>query len=60
MVSDVSNGPLMLTIGTTMLKKTMDTNEQFAAKLFESMDALSSAQAPSAGANPSSVLDIYA
>ncbi|MDO4674907.1 putative motility protein [Campylobacter sp.] len=62
MVSDVSNGSLMLTVGATMLKKTMDTNEQLAARLFEGMDALqTSTQAPaSAGTSPSSVLDIYA
>lgn len=61
MVSDVSNSSLLLNIGTSVLKKAKDTNEELAAKLFEGMDALqTSAQAQSAEAKPSSILDIYA
>lgn len=59
MVSGVGNSSLELlaTINTTLLKKTMDTNEALMGKMLEEMSSLNQAVSQPTSSN---VLDIYA
>ncbi|EAI5456017.1 YjfB family protein [Campylobacter jejuni] len=60
MVSDVSMGNANLTtaVNTSVLKKSMDTNEALMNELIEGMEGVSQASAPQVSS--SSGLDIYA
>lgn len=51
-----NNSALMLNIGTTMLKKTIDSNEEAMTKLLEGATQATSATPPP----PQRALDIYA
>ncbi|MBC5857300.1 YjfB family protein [Campylobacter jejuni] len=58
MVLDVSNANLMTAVNTSVLKKSMDTNEALMSELIEGMEGVSQAFAPQVSS--SSGLDIYA
>ncbi|MBZ7939083.1 MULTISPECIES: YjfB family protein [Campylobacter] len=60
MISDatMSNANLLTAVNTSVLKKSMDTNETLMSKLIEGMENVSEASAPQASS--SSGLDIYA
>lgn len=63
MISDMSNVSLMTTINTSLLKKTMDSNEALMAELIDGLEmANSQSSVPSSSSNPisNSNLDIYA
>ena len=64
MISDATNASLMLSVNTSLLKKTMDTNEALMANLIEgstlqSPSSNTSAEAP-VQTSDSRGLDIYA
>lgn len=60
MISDatMSNANLLTAVNTSVLKKSMDTNETLMSELIEGMENVSEASAPQASS--SSGLDIYA
>ncbi|MGH2327017.1 putative motility protein [Campylobacter taeniopygiae] len=60
MISDatMSNANLLTAVNTSVLKKSMDTNETLMSKLIEGMENVSETSAPQASS--SSGLDIYA
>ena len=57
MVSGASSLDLLTTINTTLLKKTMDTNEALMGKMLEDMSAATQSVSKPSSSN---VLDIYA
>ncbi|TKX32994.1 YjfB family protein [Campylobacter aviculae] len=60
MISDatMSNANLLTAVNTSVLKKSMDTNETLMGKLIEGMENVSEASAPQTSS--SGGLDIYA
>lgn len=63
MISDMSNVSLMATINTSLLKKTMDSNEALMAELIDGLEmANPQSSVPSSSSKPvsNSNLDIYA
>lgn len=60
MISDatMSNANLLTAVNTSVLKKSMDTNEVLMNKLIEGMESVSQPSAPQSSS--SSGLDIYA
>ena len=58
MISDVSNTNLMVAINTSVLKKSMDTNEALMSELVEGLESIS--QDTTSQTSSSNVLDIYA
>lgn len=63
MISDMSNVSLMTTINTSLLKKTMDSNEALMAELIDGLEmANPQSSVPSNSSKPvsNSNLDIYA
>lgn len=64
MISDMSNASLRTAINTSLLKKSIDTNEALMAKLIEGLSSgsLQTSQAPAVdtAAIKTSTLDIYA
>ncbi|EAL53942.1 putative motility protein [Campylobacter upsaliensis] len=64
MISDMSNASLRTAINTSLLKKTMDTNEALMAKLIDGLSSgsMQTSQAVTTDSAPikTSALDIYA
>ncbi|MBK1971103.1 putative motility protein [Campylobacter sp. TTU-622] len=63
MISDISNASLMATINTSLLKKTMDSNEALMAELINGLEAANpQGSIPTNSSQPAlnSNLDIYA
>ena len=64
MISDMSNASLRTVINTSLLKKTMDTNEALMAKLIDGLSSgsMQTSQAVTTDSAPikTSALDIYA